>query len=223
MAVKAGRAGLALLAAGVTAAAWPQVARAERDGSQDRIQGPELGRDQGRDQGWEQARGRELQSPQGQGREQRGREQEWQGHDREAGRNVRNANSGKCLLVRGDADGAKAVQSSCADYPDQKWRFIPEDADSEYKSYRLVNANSGKCLLVRGPEGSPALQSSCGDYDDQIWEVMSARNGYFQLRNLAGQQCLVVRGDEDNAHPVRSDCDTAYTDQFWRDEDGSSR
>ncbi|MGV9536274.1 RICIN domain-containing protein [Streptosporangium sandarakinum] len=221
MAVKAGRAGLALLAAGVTAAAWPQVAWAERDGSQDRIQGSE----QGRDQGWEQARGRERQSPQGQGqgREQRGREQERQGHDQVAGRNVRNANSGKCLLVRGDADGAKAVQSSCADYPDQKWRFIPEDADSEYKSYRLVNANSGKCLLVRGPEGSPALQSSCGDYDDQVWEVMSARNGYFQLRNLAGQQCLVVRGDEDNAHPVQSDCDTAYTDQFWRDEDGSSR
>ncbi|MET9065208.1 RICIN domain-containing protein [Streptosporangium sandarakinum] len=221
MAVKAGRAGLALLAAGVTAAAWPQVAWAVRDGSQDRIQGPE----QGRDQGWERARGRERQNPQGQGQDQelQGREQEWQGHDQASGRNVRNANSGKCLLVRGDADGAKAVQSSCADYPDQKWRFILEDADSEYKRYRLVNANSGKCLLVRGPEGAPALQSACGDYDDQVWEVMSARNGYFQLRNLASQQCLVVRGDEDGAHPVQSDCDTAYTDQFWRDEDGASR
>ncbi|MEU6744064.1 RICIN domain-containing protein [Streptosporangium sandarakinum] len=209
--MKAGRAGLALLAAGVTAAAWPQVARAERDGVQGRVRGPE--------QGWEQAQGRERRNPQGRER----REQEWRGHDQAPGRNIRNANSGKCLLVRGDADGAKAAQSSCADYPDQKWRFIPEDADSEYKSYRLVNANSGKCLLVRGPEGSPALQSTCGDYDDQIWEVMFARNGYFQLRNLAGQRCLVVRGDEDGAHPVQSDCDTAYTDQFWRDEDGSSR
>ncbi|WP_229811119.1 RICIN domain-containing protein [Streptosporangium pseudovulgare] len=213
--MKAGRAGLALLAVGVTAASWPQVAWAERDGIQDRIQG--------REQGREQVRDRERQSPQGQSQGRERREQEGQGHDQASGRNVRNANSGKCLLVRGDADGAKAAQSSCSDYPDQKWRFILEDADSEYKRYRLVNANSGKCLLVRGPEGSPALQSACGDYDDQVWEVMFARNGYFQLRNLASQQCLVVRGDEDNAHPVQSDCDTAYTDQFWRDEDGSSR
>ncbi|MEU9831637.1 RICIN domain-containing protein [Streptosporangium sp. NPDC048047] len=199
MAAKAGRTGLALLAAGVTAAAWSQVAWAEQDGVRSRSQSREQGRE------WR-----------GQG------EGQGQDYGQASGRNVRNANSGKCLLVRGDADGAKAAQSSCADYPDQKWRFMLEDADSRYKRYRLVNANSGKCLLVRGPENTPALQSACGDYDDQIWEVVFARNGYFQLRNLASQQCLVVRGDEDGAHPVQADCDTAYTDQFWRDEDGSS-
>lgn len=36
-----------------------------------------------------------------------------------------NANSGKCLVVQGGANGAPAFQYSCLDYNDQYWQILP--------------------------------------------------------------------------------------------------
>nr|CEL21904.1 hypothetical protein [Kibdelosporangium sp. MJ126-NF4]CTQ92684.1 hypothetical protein [Kibdelosporangium sp. MJ126-NF4] len=37
---------------------------------------------------------------------------------------AKNINSGKCLLVRGGADNAPAVQHTCLNFVDQYWGFL---------------------------------------------------------------------------------------------------
>ncbi len=79
---------------------------------------------------------------------------------------VMNINSGKCLLVRGNADLTPAVQFTCANYADQRWSFV----DKGGARYQLRNVNSGKCLLVRGnADLASAVQFTCANYADQYW------------------------------------------------------
>jgi hypothetical protein len=71
---------------------------------------------------------------------------------------LRNNNSGKCLAI-GDSDtsnGAKAIQFTCGDGPEQEWKH---DSQS-----RLRNMNSGRCLAIPGGSsagGVQAIQWTC--------------------------------------------------------------
>lgn len=70
---------------------------------------------------------------------------------------MRNVNSGKCLIVRGSANDARAVQYPCnAIYTDQHWSFDWREVG------QLYNRNSGKCLypLWVGNE-APVVQQTC--------------------------------------------------------------
>src|SRR5688572_1525910 len=46
-----------------------------------------------------------------------------------------------CLVLRGPADGAPAVQTPCAGFVDQHWFNNPVGG-----YFQIQNANSGKCL-----------------------------------------------------------------------------
>nr|AGU11701.1 Ricin-type beta-trefoil lectin domain [uncultured organism] len=80
---------------------------------------------------------------------------------------VKNKYSGKCLVVRGTANEAVAVQSTCGNFSDQHW-LIQQDASS--KNFRLKSRSSGKCLVMRGSQAN-ARQYTCGNqYLDQLWQ-----------------------------------------------------
>ncbi|WP_328580464.1 RICIN domain-containing protein [Streptomyces sp. NBC_00370] len=127
---------------------------------------------------------------------------------------IRNANSGKCLLVRGTADNAPVVQISCdSQYRDQLWQIEPIDGEGRV---RIRNLNSNKCLLVRGiAEGAQAVQTTCANYIDQYW-ILTADSlpGTTQIANANSYKCLVARGTADNAPVVQTACGQ-YRDQFW--------
>jgi hypothetical protein len=83
---------------------------------------------------------------------------------------LRNANSGKCLVVRGSAEGARAVQTPCASFIDQSWYI---GAPGTTNPFHVQNAHSYRCLVVRGPfDGNPAVQTGCGNWSDQIWNYL---------------------------------------------------
>jgi hypothetical protein len=83
-----------------------------------------------------------------------------------------NYNSGQCLVVRGSAPDAPAVQTGCnANYADQLYAIYKNTAGEHY----LRNINSNMCLVVRGTAaGSPLLQTPCNPttYADQQWEFV---------------------------------------------------
>jgi Ricin-type beta-trefoil lectin domain-like len=63
---------------------------------------------------------------------------------------IMNRNSGLCLVVRGTADGNRAVQSMCnKQYRDQLW-WVYGGVSDGIAGYRFVNANSEKALLGGG-------------------------------------------------------------------------
>jgi hypothetical protein len=72
-----------------------------------------------------------------------------------------------CLVVRGRADGARAVQTHCANFADQLWLVGPSGTTNPF---HIINGNSFQCLVVRGgANGNPAVQTRCGNWQDQIW------------------------------------------------------
>lgn len=83
-----------------------------------------------------------------------------------------NYNSGQCLVVRGTASDAPAVQTGCnANYADQLYAIYENAAGEHY----LRNINSNMCLVVRGTAaGTPLLQTPCNPtaYVDQQWEFV---------------------------------------------------
>ncbi|HEX6358261.1 RICIN domain-containing protein [Actinophytocola sp.] len=124
---------------------------------------------------------------------------------------VENANSSKCLLVRGNANGAPVVQTQCAYYPDQYWSLV----DKGGSRYQLVNYNSGKCLLVQGgADNAPAVQYTCLDFVDQYWQRIDKGGSRYQLRNVNSGKCLLVRGDGEAAQVVQFTC-LDFPDQYW--------
>lgn len=88
---------------------------------------------------------------------------------------LRNANSGKCLVVQGFAWENPASQVSCnSGFIDQVW-WLQGGAVPRIGLYTdLKNANSGICLVVRGfVNGSRAVQSPCNiAYVDQFWTLL---------------------------------------------------
>ncbi|MEV0390705.1 ricin-type beta-trefoil lectin domain protein [Nonomuraea sp. NPDC050643] len=125
---------------------------------------------------------------------------------------VRNQSSGKCVIVRGTADNAAAVQYTCLpQYADQLWRF----EHAGWGWYRLRNQNSQKCLIARGSTaGGPAVQYTCSSqYNDQFWQVGDPQAG--MLRLVSSGMCLLVRGAANDAPVVHYTCLPQYADQRW--------
>ncbi len=122
---------------------------------------------------------------------------------------IQNVNSKKCLLVQGAASNNPAVQTTCANYADQRWSFI----QGQTGYVLIVNGSSGKCLVSRTSE-SQAVQSGCNvSYSDQNFQLGAAGN-FAQLKNKATGQCLVARGGSSGAPVVKTTC-AGYADQFW--------
>lgn len=124
---------------------------------------------------------------------------------------IRNANSGKCLTVRGTAEGAPAVQYSCTNLRDQLWSFPRVGHPGQIR-----NLHSNKCLVARGPaNNAPVVQTQCAHFADQQWYIAwwPATNR-FHFENKNSGKCLLVRGHAQNAQVVQFQC-AAYADQRW--------
>jgi hypothetical protein len=134
-----------------------------------------------------------------------------------AGRRLRNANSGKCLVARGSANDSAVRQVPCAGYADQVWE---ERLTATFGHYQFMNSNSDKCLLVRtqGAMARKAVQSTCFNYADQIWAriVYSPQPTHFQLQNQADRgRCLAVIGRNNETQAIIAGCNRNYPDQLW--------
>jgi hypothetical protein len=88
---------------------------------------------------------------------------------------LRNCQTKRCLLVRGDLDDAKAVTYTCGQWAKQVWWF--EVAGTGVGVHKVWNQNSGKCLVGRATQYSPQ-QCTCGSLADQLWDSSSG-NGHF--------------------------------------------
>jgi hypothetical protein len=82
-----------------------------------------------------------------------------------------NNSTRKCILARTTGPAArKAVQSTCANYADQAWLFIPFSPQPTHFQLRNV-ADTGRCLAVIGHTNeTQAIVAGCNArYRDQIW------------------------------------------------------
>jgi hypothetical protein len=129
---------------------------------------------------------------------------------------LENANSGMCLVVRGTADGAPAVQTPCSYYRDQNWEREYVRTTEDGPLYRLRNQNSRMCLVVRGrADGARAVQTHCANFADQLWLVgPSGTTNPFHIINGNSFQCLVVRGGANGNPAVQTRCGN-WQDQIW--------
>ncbi|MGW4895310.1 RICIN domain-containing protein [Kitasatospora sp. NPDC004240] len=128
---------------------------------------------------------------------------------------MKNANSGKCLVVQGDGNGNRAFQYECGPYADQRWWF-DDDANPGSGIFE-VHPDSVKCLTVQGyNDGAPAFQYDCTGLPDQSWRRIWLGEGIYQLKNVNSGKCLVVQGKEDGRGAIQATCDTRFADQIWR-------
>ncbi|NRQ31862.1 ricin-type beta-trefoil lectin domain protein [Nonomuraea sp. NN258] len=119
------------------------------------------------------------------------------------------------MVVRGESEGARAVQTGCDSYRDQLWYFVPT-GDRFGEIFLLQNLNSKRCLVARGMGESYVVQTTCdARYRDQRWRF-SGPEGYFRLSNENSYLCLVVRTRVPETPLVQTDCNTGYADQFWK-------
>ncbi|MFJ8015074.1 RICIN domain-containing protein [Streptomyces sp. NPDC096339] len=80
---------------------------------------------------------------------------------------LRNLNSGKCLVLQGGENGTIPFQYNCANFADQKWYTGWYDNGT---TFRLMNTNNGKCLVSQGTNnGTNPFQYHCKDFADQVW------------------------------------------------------
>ncbi|WP_020555945.1 RICIN domain-containing protein [Embleya scabrispora] len=128
-----------------------------------------------------------------------------------------NANSGKCLEIRGDStgDGAAASQWTCNGSATQNWYL----SLSPGASTRIVNANSGKCLEIRGDstqDGAAANQWTCNGSATQNWRADLSVDNSWLLTNVNSAKCLEIWGDsiEDGAAADQWTCNGSAT-QNW--------
>lgn len=125
---------------------------------------------------------------------------------------LRNANSGKCLTVRGTAANAPAVQSTCTGLADQHWTY-PTIVG---RPSQIRNGNSGMCLVARGhADNTPVVQTRCAGFADQQWRIRKILNdSRFWLWNVNSAKCLLVRGHGQDARAVQHKC-AYFNDQLW--------
>lgn len=116
-----------------------------------------------------------------------------------------------CLVVRGNVDGAPAVQTPCAGFADQHWFNNPVGS-----FFQIQNANSGKCLVARGST-APVVQTLCNSgFADQVWKVLQFAGGDYQIESRRYPlSCIVVRSLVNGAQAVLTQCDPQFVDQRW--------
>ncbi len=135
---------------------------------------------------------------------------------------LQNDNSGKCLLIQGNAQNAPAVQYTCMAYQDQFWAFL---YDNGQNSDQIQNYNSNQCLTAR-PDKT-VVQQNCVYASNlyQSWDYIPyfteshpnawlIRNNGMGMANGVGY-CLVVQGGANNTRVAVWDCHPEYMDQLW--------
>lgn len=140
------------------------------------------------------------------------------------------AHSGQCLDVEGAShdDGARVLQWTCAEQPNQAWAItaLPGDGVS------LVARHSGKCLATAGAgSGDPdaVVQQGCaGDNppSSEAWHLrpvatpaaQAAPGTIYQIVSTATGKCIDVEGSskERGARIIQYACGNAAANQEWR-------
>ena len=126
-----------------------------------------------------------------------------------------NVQQGKCLAVRGGAEGAPVVGTACRpEYIDQHWRFMSIGGSSVY---HVRNRNSQKCIVARktGSQAHKAVQTGCAAYQDQYWYVNVTPNGGWQLKNQHSDLCLILQSPRELTQAYQGTCNASYADQRW--------
>ncbi|WP_155370759.1 ricin-type beta-trefoil lectin domain protein [Catellatospora vulcania] len=102
-------------------------------------------------------------------------------------RQLKNAQSGLCLVVQGTADGSQAFMHDCSvPYADQLWVTRAGNGGGT----EIANANSGMCLVSPYWFDFGVTQTYCDIYPDSKWVVLDTGPTY-RLQNLNSGQCLV--------------------------------
>ncbi|GIF13573.1 RICIN domain-containing protein [Actinoplanes teichomyceticus] len=127
---------------------------------------------------------------------------------------LRRQNGNVCVVVRGAAENAPAVLTTCANYADQKWNAVEHTGGW----WSFHNENSGKCLAVHGTANdTQAVQTTCAlsQNPDQRWWLEVFGDDLWGFRNVNSGKCLVGKGAA-GGRVVQSTCDgDRYTDQRW--------
>ena len=128
---------------------------------------------------------------------------------------LQNANSKKCLLVRGSAVGTGAVQITCAIFVDQRWT-VHNLWDVGEDWLTIENNNSHKCLTVGNTsDNSRVYQANCNSaLQNQRWKRFAVGGNLWWFQNLYSYKCLLVRGESNEAPVVQFTC-ANFADQYW--------
>jgi hypothetical protein len=102
-------------------------------------------------------------------------------------RQLKNAQSGLCLVVQGSEDGSQAFMHDCSvPYADQLWVTRAGNGGGT----EIANANSGDCLVTPYWFNYGVTQTYCDIYPDSKWEILDSGPTY-RLRNVNLGTCLV--------------------------------
>jgi len=126
---------------------------------------------------------------------------------------VINANSGRCLDVRGGQtqEGIELIQWGCHADSNMEWRFEPV-GDS---TFRLRNRKSRKCVAPEADSADEYVglrQYECSDTESQQWRLEPVDEKTYRLVNAASGRCAAVHesSTDDWATIVQTEsCDAA--------------
>jgi hypothetical protein len=140
-------------------------------------------------------------------------DQAWQLQTTAGGTMIKNAYTGRCLIVHAGA-GPQVVQFDCLpQFGDQFWDIVPL-----LNGVQVRNKATNLCLSIGDvPNGAPATQVACdATHAEQTWDEKAVPD---QLRvvNRASKQCLAVHADNNvnDAPAFQFDCTPRYADQVW--------
>jgi hypothetical protein len=123
-----------------------------------------------------------------------------------------NGNSGKCILVRGNAAETAAVQYTCGDHADQLWTVVK---NGDGTAFMLKNANSALCLVLRTSQTN-ARQVGCDqEFADQWWRRGMPQEAPSPTDDLAKPTYFV--------HGYTDDGSGFDADSYWGDIIGMFR
>lgn len=136
----------------------------------------------------------------------------------QAGVQISNAGSGKCLTV---VDGSRAVeapvvQMPCGDRPGQHWIF----GGPSKEFLHVQNVDTGLCLTPTGfANGDPVVQRRCDDFARTYWSrtELSGSPARIILKSADQPVCLdLENGDASDGVPLQVwECDPSTDNQKW--------
>jgi hypothetical protein len=86
--------------------------------------------------------------------------------------------------------------------------------------FSIQNVHSEKCITSDGKDDTTAEQYSCNGDKNQTWHWGHSRSGYYQIVNVATNQCLGIAGGSlsNGIRAVVWHCGgTSHPDQYWTD------
>lgn len=130
-----------------------------------------------------------------------------------------NKNSGKSLNLQlgGMTNGAAIDQSAFKTGDDQRWMLVPTEQGDHFKIMSWVN---GKSASIAFDSSMVGAQLWCWDYNNdssQQFDLVSAGNGWFEIKNVRSGLVLEVAGGStaDNA-VVQQNRQNGAASQMWK-------